>query len=112
MKNNVFILESLLKVFDANYADEEQTAMIDTLDVNNSQDLEIACNILLKEDYLSYTDKEKNDFLLTMDYFLSIPEYDFDIITDNFSFIFNNRITDSRVFISNIRDIIYKYSQI
>lgn len=109
MKRNIFILESLLKVFDANYASEEQANMIEGLDINDSHNLKLACDLLLKEDFLSYTEKEKKDFLVTMEQFLAIDDYSFDELLDGLSFIFYKKIKDNRVFIYNVKNIVAQY---
>lgn len=56
-------MESLLKVFDANYVSGEEVKLIEGFDANNPDELKLACDIVLKDDFLSYTEKEKRELL-------------------------------------------------
>ncbi|WEF11145.1 hypothetical protein M9782_18525 [Pectobacterium actinidiae] len=109
MKRNVFILESLLKVFDANYVFDSDVSLLSGLDVNNKHDLRKACDLLLKDEYLSFSDKERSDFIATMDYFLEDKCFEFEDLLGNLSLVFDDDVLNNREFISNIRDIISSY---
>ncbi|KHS63882.1 hypothetical protein RC90_19955 [Pectobacterium brasiliense] len=109
MKGNVFILRSLLKVFDANYVVDSEISLLSGLDVNNKHDLSKACNILLKDEYLSFSDKERREFISTIDYCLEDKNCDFKELLRDLSLVFDNDVLNNREFISNIRDIISSY---
>ncbi|MEQ9948285.1 hypothetical protein [Pectobacterium aroidearum] len=109
MKRNVFILESLLKVFDANYVVDSDVSLLSGLDVNSKHDLRKACDLLLKDEYLSFSDKERDDFIATINYFLEDEGCDFDDLLGNFSLVFDDDILNNRDFMSNIRDVIISY---
>ncbi|UVO07434.1 hypothetical protein LW347_16350 [Pectobacterium polonicum] len=109
MKRNVFILESLLKVFDANYVVDSDVSLLSGLDVNNKHDLKKACELLLKDEYFSFSDKERNDFISTIDYFLEDKGCEFEDLLGNLSLVFDDDILNNRGFIFNIRDIISSY---
>ena len=53
-KDEIFALLSLLKVFDANYASDEDCDALANLDVNNSDDISKAVDALLISEFRTY----------------------------------------------------------
>ncbi|WP_323637293.1 hypothetical protein [Pectobacterium polaris] len=109
MKGNIFILISLLKVFDANYVVDSEISLLSGLDVNNSQDLKKACDLFLKDEYLSFSDQERCEFMSTIDYFLEDKACDFECLLGELSLVFDNDVLNNRELIYNIRNIIIFY---
>jgi len=97
-KNDFSDLLSLLKVFDANYASEEDCKAVRDLDVNNPEDVSIAVNVLLVPEFRSYLPTAQVRLTELLRSRLDNSEEDFDELFDRVELVFGNSVNDRRAF--------------
>jgi hypothetical protein len=97
-KNEIFDLLSLLKVFDTNYASEEDCEAVHDLDANNPEDVLKAVNALLISEFRSYLPTAQARLKELLRSFLDNSAEDFDKLFDRVELVFENSVTDRRAF--------------
>ena len=99
-KNEIFDLLSLLKVFDASYASEEDCEAVHDLDANNPEDVSKAVNALLVSEFRSYLPTAQVRLTELLRSFLDNSAENFDKLFERVELVFANPVTDRRAFMS------------
>ncbi len=93
-------LLSLLKVFDVNFANDEDCMKIQGLDVNNSADVIKAVNTLLLPEYSIYSQDAQDRLLESLRKYTSNPDEDFELLFEEIALVFDDEVIDKRAFMS------------
>ena len=97
-------LISLLKVFDVNFANEEDCAKISGLDVNSEVDVRKAIHALMIPEFAYYSPIEQKWILESLQVYLSDDAEDFSELFHRIELIFDEPLLDRRRFMSIIQD--------
>lgn len=97
-------LVSLLKVFDVNFANEEDYAKISGLDVNSEVDVRKAIHALMIPEVAYYSPIGQKWMLESLQAYLSDDVEDFSELFDRIELIFDESLLDRRRFMSIIQD--------
>ncbi len=89
MQIEVMDLINLLKVFDANYAIDEDLQKIAGLDINDPKDIDNAVDALLMPEFSTYSEKLKMELVYALRHFLADPAQNFEGLFKQVGLIFD-----------------------
>ncbi|WP_426321943.1 hypothetical protein [Pseudoduganella sp. R-43] len=96
--NEIFDLLSLLKVFDANYASDEDCEVLNDLDANNPDDVSKAVDVLLISEFRSYLPTVQARLKELLRSRLDNSAEDFAQLFDRVELVFASSVADRRAF--------------
>jgi hypothetical protein len=97
-------LVSLLKVFDVNFVNAEDSDQLSGLDVNSEVDVRKAINALLAPEFFRYLPAAQGRMLDSLHRCLSDDVEDFSALFDRIELAFDESLVDRRRFMSTILD--------
>lgn len=98
VKNDMFDLLSLLKVFDVNFMSDADCEQLHGLDVNSHDDVASAVKALLLPELHTYTKSAQDRLINLLHKFIADPSEDFDDLFERVELAFDDEITDRRGF--------------
>ncbi|MBC7814165.1 MAG: hypothetical protein H7175_23625 [Burkholderiales bacterium] len=98
----IFDLLSLIKVFDVNYASDEDCVALRDLDPNRSDDVSKAANLLLIPEFRSYLPSAQTRLKELLHSFLNNPTEGFEKLFDRVELVFQTQVTDRRAFMRSL----------
>ncbi|TBN31867.1 hypothetical protein [Pseudomonas sp. BGI-2] len=103
------ILRGLLFLFDIdNVDDSEKEQVIVSKDINNVVELTELFDILMRPEFTSYSDSDREWYIDTLIYYLGVGE-SFDSIFDKITTYFDDDVEDRRKFMQVLLECLLKY---
>lgn len=95
-------LTSLLKVFDANFASEDEVEAVSGLDPNRHEDVVEAARRLLLPEFRGWSLQARESTVALLRRCLEQPQEAFDSVFSNVSPVFDDDVRDARTFMASI----------
>lgn len=106
---NIWDIRSLLFVFDIeNTRDVAREEIIVSKDVNDEQELAELFDILMRPEFLIYSENERQLLIDTLVYFLGIND-DFDAVFSKIDTYFDEDVKDQRQFMRVLLECLMRY---
>jgi fructose-1,6-bisphosphatase len=103
------ILRGLLFLFDIdNNDDSEKERIIVSKDVNNAIELAELFDMLMRPEFNSYSDSDREWYIDTLIYYLGVGE-SFDSIFDKITTYFDDEVEDRRKFMQVLLECLLRY---
>lgn len=99
-KQEIFDLLSVLKVFDVNYVSHEDCLKLQSLNVNQPEDVVKAVRTLLLPEFNTYPQGSRQRLIALLRAKILDSSEDFSMLFDRIELAFDNEIIDKRVFMS------------
>ena len=97
-------LVSLLKVFDVDFVNDEDSAQLSGLDVNSEVDVRKAIKALLIPELVRYSPAAQGQMLDSLRSYMSDDAEDFSALFNRIELAFDESLVDRRCFMSTILD--------
>ncbi|MFJ2323594.1 hypothetical protein [Pseudomonas sp. NPDC087817] len=108
-KPEYFVLRSLLFLFDIdNTHDDAREKIIVSKDVNDKEELAELFDILMKPEFLSYSEREREWCIETLIYYLEVDD-NFDAIFTKITTYFDDDVEDQRQFMQVLLECLARY---
>lgn len=99
-KQKILDLLSVLKVFDVNYASDEDCLKLYGSDVNRSEDVVKAVRTLLLPEFNTYPQDSRQRLIALLRAQILDSSEDFSMLFDRIELAFDNKVIDKRTFMS------------
>ena len=96
--SNAARLISLLKVFDVDYASDDDCDKLQGLSSNNSADVAKAVNLLLMPEFARYIPVAQDRLITLLRTCLADPKEDFSELFERVAFVFDDEVMNPRAF--------------
>lgn len=109
-KKDVIELINFLKVFDANYVNDEDCAKIKGIDANTLGGVDLAARRLLLPEFSTYIPPARERLLNIFRSCIADQEEDFSTVFDQISLVFDDEIVDRRMFMAALLEEVESWS--
>lgn len=99
---DIYDLNSLIKVFDANYASDQDVASLAGLDVNRHEDVIQAVRRLLLPEFSTWSAEAQRRSIELLRALLERREESFYLVFNNLSLVFDDELQDQRAFMAAV----------
>lgn len=107
-KPEYFVLRGLLFIFDIeNTRDDEREKTIVSKNVNDKEELTELFEVLMRPEFLSYTEPERQWCIDTLKYYLEVGD-DFDAVFTKITTYFDDDVADQRQFMQVLLECLVK----